>query len=178
MATHFSILAWRIPWTEEPGGLQPIGLQRIGHDLAIEHIQVITEPSAQLPSSFRMGRRAASLLLLVCYLPELRVFLHFIKPLGNSLNSSERRKNMFTQKAYFCFSPNGCLFQGGVTPLYSERAFTTPHDISLMARAAQLDICATVAAKARTFGGMAVSLNSGKDGCYNMLPSPWPGSLG
>ena len=32
MATHSSILAWRIPWAEEPGGLQSIGLQRIGHD--------------------------------------------------------------------------------------------------------------------------------------------------
>ena len=32
MATHFSILAWRIPWTEEPGGLQFTGLQRVGHD--------------------------------------------------------------------------------------------------------------------------------------------------
>ena len=32
MTTHSSILAWRIPWTEEPGGLQSIGLQRIGHD--------------------------------------------------------------------------------------------------------------------------------------------------
>ena len=32
MATHSSILAWRIPWTEEPGGLQFVGLQRIGHD--------------------------------------------------------------------------------------------------------------------------------------------------
>ena len=31
-ATHSSILAWRIPWTEEPGGLQSIGLQRVGHD--------------------------------------------------------------------------------------------------------------------------------------------------
>ena len=31
MATHPSILAWRIPWTEEPGGLQPMGLQRVGH---------------------------------------------------------------------------------------------------------------------------------------------------
>ena len=28
MATHTSILAWRIPWTEEPGGLQPMGLQK------------------------------------------------------------------------------------------------------------------------------------------------------
>ena len=32
MATHSSTLAWRIPWTEEPGRLQPMGLQRVGHD--------------------------------------------------------------------------------------------------------------------------------------------------
>ena len=32
MATHSCILAWRIPWTEEPGGLQSMGLQRVGHD--------------------------------------------------------------------------------------------------------------------------------------------------
>ena len=32
MATHSSILAWRIPWTEEPGGLYSIGLQRVGQD--------------------------------------------------------------------------------------------------------------------------------------------------
>ena len=32
MATHSRILAWRIAWTEEPGGLQPIGSQRDGHD--------------------------------------------------------------------------------------------------------------------------------------------------
>ena len=32
MATHSSILAWRIPWTEEPGGLQSMGLQRVGYD--------------------------------------------------------------------------------------------------------------------------------------------------
>ena len=32
MATHSSILAWRIPWMEEPGGLQSVGLQRVGHD--------------------------------------------------------------------------------------------------------------------------------------------------
>ena len=31
-ATHSSILAWRIPWTEEPGRLQSMGLQRVGHD--------------------------------------------------------------------------------------------------------------------------------------------------
>ena len=32
MATHSSILAWRIPWTEEPGRLQSMGLQRVGHN--------------------------------------------------------------------------------------------------------------------------------------------------
>ena len=31
MATHSSILAWRIPWTEDPGGLQSMGSQRAGH---------------------------------------------------------------------------------------------------------------------------------------------------
>ena len=34
MATHSSIFAWRIPWTEEPGGLQSTGSQRVGHDCA------------------------------------------------------------------------------------------------------------------------------------------------
>ena len=33
MATHSSVLAWRIPWTEEPGGLQSMGSQRVEHDL-------------------------------------------------------------------------------------------------------------------------------------------------
>ena len=32
MATHSSILAWRVPWTEEPGGLQSTGSQRAGHN--------------------------------------------------------------------------------------------------------------------------------------------------
>ena len=32
VATHSSILAWRIPWTEEPGGLLSMGLQRVGQD--------------------------------------------------------------------------------------------------------------------------------------------------
>ena len=34
MAIHTSILVWEIPWTEEPGGLQSIGLQKVKHDLA------------------------------------------------------------------------------------------------------------------------------------------------
>ena len=38
MAIHYSILAWRISWTEEPGGLQSMGFQRVGHNWATEHI--------------------------------------------------------------------------------------------------------------------------------------------
>ena len=37
MATHSSTPAWRIPWTEEPGGLQSTGPQRVGQDGATEH---------------------------------------------------------------------------------------------------------------------------------------------
>ena len=39
MATHSSILAWEIPWTEEPDGLQSMGSQRIRHDLATKQEQ-------------------------------------------------------------------------------------------------------------------------------------------
>ena len=38
-AAHSSILAWRTPWTEEPGGLQSVGSQRVRHDLATKQQQ-------------------------------------------------------------------------------------------------------------------------------------------
>ena len=43
MATHTSILVWEIRWTEEPGVLQSMGLQRVGHNLAI---RATTKPEA------------------------------------------------------------------------------------------------------------------------------------
>ena len=42
MAAHSRILAWRIPWTEEPGGPQPMGSQRVGHDLGTENEEAFT----------------------------------------------------------------------------------------------------------------------------------------
>ena len=42
MATHSSILVWEIPWIEEPGGLQSVGLQSVGHDLATKQLQIYT----------------------------------------------------------------------------------------------------------------------------------------
>ena len=44
MATHSSILAWRIPWTEEPGRLLSMGSQRVGHDR-------VTNTNTPLPSA-------------------------------------------------------------------------------------------------------------------------------
>ena len=44
MAIHSGILAWRIPWIEEPGGLQSMGSQRVGHDRATEQQQAAFPP--------------------------------------------------------------------------------------------------------------------------------------
>ena len=39
-ATLSSILGWRIPWTEEPNGIESLGLQRVGHDLTLNELKV------------------------------------------------------------------------------------------------------------------------------------------
>ena len=43
MAIHSSTIAWKIPWTEEPGRLQSMGSQRVGHDLATEWTSLIAQ---------------------------------------------------------------------------------------------------------------------------------------
>ena len=60
MATHSSILAWKILWTEEPGGLQFTGLQRIRHDWASEH------------TTWKLPRVLLNLELIVLFVPWLR----------------------------------------------------------------------------------------------------------
>ena len=54
MAGHPAILAWRIPWTEEPGGLWSRGSQRVGHNLVTQQSQLQTKKSAVGPG--RNGR--------------------------------------------------------------------------------------------------------------------------
>ena len=57
MPTHSSIIAWEIPQTEEPGGLQSLGLQRSGHDLATEqHCVTQSEKSNLLKPEFSRGQ--------------------------------------------------------------------------------------------------------------------------
>ena len=60
MATHSSILAWEIPWTEEPGGLQFVGLQRVGHDLMTERNQICSIPTTQEAEARQKHRRLTS----------------------------------------------------------------------------------------------------------------------
>ena len=56
MAPHSSTLAWKIPWTEEPGGLQSMGLLRVGHDLVTKppppHFAVWVDWVSQVTQSY------------------------------------------------------------------------------------------------------------------------------
>ena len=61
MATHSSILAWRIPWTEEPGGLQFMRLQRIEHNWVTEHAHACGRAHTHTHTQLLRGHRAASL---------------------------------------------------------------------------------------------------------------------
>ena len=58
MATHSSVLAWRIPWTEEPGGLQSMGSQRAGHDYHFRRLLMtqVAEANSQNFDSADLGR--------------------------------------------------------------------------------------------------------------------------
>ena len=51
MATHSSILVWEIPWTEEPGGLQSMGLQRVRHSWVTNTFTLFSPPTSQLLKS-------------------------------------------------------------------------------------------------------------------------------
>ena len=51
LAAHSSILAWKIPWTEEPGGLQSMGHKTVGHDL-------VTKQQRQQHVYLQLGHRA------------------------------------------------------------------------------------------------------------------------
>ena len=53
MATHSSVLAWKIPWTEEPGRLQSVGLQRVRQDWATEHQRIYLILCGSSPESLK-----------------------------------------------------------------------------------------------------------------------------
>ena len=97
MATHYRILAWRIPWTEEPGKLQSIGSQRVRHDrseLAHNHSVCINLPVSMLYQSQR----------------------------NRSLKSNISR---YRQKEESIFSRNGDLVEAMVIEMYSINSIPT-----------------------------------------------------
>ena len=68
IATHSNILAWKIPWTEEPGGLQSIGLQRVRHDWVTNthikytiHVMCLNYPETTPPSPSRSMKKLFSM---------------------------------------------------------------------------------------------------------------------
>ena len=82
MATHSSILVWKIPWTEEPARLQSMGSQRVGHDwvtslftftvlhsqqlVESENAELLIQPTVKLHADFRPCSESAPLTLLHC----------------------------------------------------------------------------------------------------------------
>ena len=78
VATHSSILAWEIPWTEEPGGLWSTGSQRVGHDWATEQQQIIRLLVNAWKSQYVLTKGVTILSLVeICFPPSFFSFLHF-----------------------------------------------------------------------------------------------------
>ena len=71
MATHSSILAWRIPWTEEPGRLQPMGSQRVWHDWLSYHTHMHTHTHTHTWVEFLSFLHALFLLAALCSMWDL-----------------------------------------------------------------------------------------------------------
>ena len=79
MATHSSILGWRIPWTEEPGKLQSMGSQRVGFNLATHTYSVVAVVKAQAHSLQKRKRTAPSFSIQALSVTSK----HFSTPSGN-----------------------------------------------------------------------------------------------
>ena len=97
LATHSSILAWRIPWTEETGGLQSMGSQRVGHNLVTEQQQ----------SAFKF----------FCYCI-LHLCFFFMFPLFKKLIASHSVHPFFSQVLWFLQSLPWTLCWVGCLPLH------------------------------------------------------------
>jgi len=102
MATHSSILAGKIPWTEEPGRLQSMGSQRVEHNWETEHTHLISNFVLEMIQSYLKGTlgRKSSILFLVSFLSILALFL-LIRILSYSLK--KRKKNFDPGPVWLCY---------------------------------------------------------------------------
>ena len=155
MATHSSILAWKIPWTEDPGGLQSMGLQRFRYDwtcmhvraraLAHTHTHTHTHtqalPSTELLSEFPRYDHiwtAKSCLLNSKAKLSLKLFLGAasLKVTQPRPSNISRAKSLSTATAA---SHSGCLVEVRGTMLLTEENETVTH--FLLAHSTQDQIC-------------------------------------
>ena len=88
MATHSSILAWKIPWTEEPGGLQSVGSQGVGHDRPPERthtscLQTLYPPSCHSRAYLAEPHPGLNQLCLFCACPSKQRWV-WRKPLSHA----------------------------------------------------------------------------------------------
>ena len=74
MTTHSSILAWEIPWTEKPGGLQSMGSQRVGHNWGTEHTFTPINNKIKIISPFILKNKFTCLIV-KSYHPWVPLFL-------------------------------------------------------------------------------------------------------
>ena len=97
MATHYSILAWRMLWTEKPGGLQSTGLQRVGHDRAtFTHsliYKAVRNPDFLISDFYFTKATILNSLRILCWvhkriMPLISLFFDFLIVLAISLVSS------------------------------------------------------------------------------------------
>ena len=83
MATHSSILAWRIPWTEEPGGLQSMGSHRVRHcewlSLSLWYIRLHTHIHTLWFENVHIKLITAYTIILLCYFNVLHGFVRFVQ---------------------------------------------------------------------------------------------------
>ena len=98
MATHSSILAWRIPWTEEPGRLQSMSLQTVGHTWVTNHSHSL------LQGIFLI--QASNLGLLHC-----RRILYHLSHQGSWLSHSNKRRTCYTALFPFLMKKGLCLIE-------------------------------------------------------------------
>ena len=112
MAVHSSILAWEIPWTEEPGGLQSIGLERVIHDLVTKRPLCITES--------------------LCFIPEINTTIYM-----NQLKPSIKQK---FQKKQLTFCHTAPLKVRWITSNSMETTFRNSPMVLTFAKCAQTGI--------------------------------------
>ena len=77
MTTHSSILAWEVPWTEEPGRLQSIGSKKSQHSLAVQHLQ----PAClriETETIYSLKLRRCLIAIFICISLRLNLFTHVL----------------------------------------------------------------------------------------------------